>query len=91
MTAMKKVICEIADHTNPDLCILLYAGEVLDDQAKVGDYPKIENGAKITLQKSPVTVRLERHDANFTATMPQVGSIFVLATDNYRGSTVFQF
>ena len=72
---MKKVICEIVSHTNLDSCILLCAGEVLEDQAKVSDYPEIENGAKITLQKSPVTVQLERHGANFTATMPKVSSI----------------
>lgn len=90
MTAMKKVICEIADYTNPDSCILLYAGEVLDDQTRVGDYSKIENGAKITLQKSPVTVKLERHGANFTATMPQVCSVLYLQLI-IRGSIVFQF
>lgn len=72
---MKKVICEIASHTNIDTCILLCAGEVLEDKVKVGDYPIIENGVRITLQKSPVTVQLERYGAKFTATMPQVSSI----------------
>ena len=75
---MKKVICEIAYHTNLDSCMLLCAGEVLEDQAKVGDYPGIESGARITLQKSPVSVKLKRHGAKFTATMPQVSSSLIL-------------
>ena len=73
MLAMKTVICSTAD-INLDTCFLLCAGEVLDEELNVSNYPAIKDGARIMLQKQPVVVSLQRQSAKFTVTMPQVGA-----------------
>ena len=80
MLVMKTVICSTAD-INPDTCFLLCAGEVLDEELNVSNYPAIKDGAKVIMQKRPVVVSLQREIAKFTTTMPQVvnvAEVFIL-------------
>ena len=72
MQAMKTVICDEADAI-VESSVLLCAGEVLDEELNVSNYPAIKDGARVILQKRPVVVSLQRQSAKFTATMPQVG------------------
>ena len=79
---MKTVICSTAD-ISPDTCILLCAGEVLDEELNVSNYPDIKDGVKIMMQKRPIVVSLQREIAKFTTTMPQVIAEVILPYMTY--------